>query len=83
MDSHHIARRRGGDVVKVLQAITQPTLIIGITSDLLCPLEEQQRMAASIPGATFIGIDSMYGHDGFLVEWKQVSQHLAEWMVRS
>ena len=82
MDSHHIARGRGGDVVKVLQAIKQPTLIIGITSDLLCPLEEQQRMAPSIHGATFIGIESMYGHDGFLVESNQVSQHLAEWMER-
>ena len=45
MDSHNIARNRGGDLKKVLTSITQRTLIVGITSDILCPLAEQEFLA--------------------------------------
>ena len=45
MDSHNIARNRGGDLKKVLSSITQRTLIVGITSDILCPMAEQEFLA--------------------------------------
>ena len=50
MDSHNIARNRGGDLKKLLATITQRTLIVGITSDILCPLAEQEFLASHIPG---------------------------------
>src|SRR5579859_5977766 len=68
MDSHHIGRGRGGDAEAVLRGIRQKTLLIGITSDILCPVEEQRHIAAHLPDAQFIEIDSAYGHDGFMVE---------------
>jgi homoserine O-acetyltransferase len=80
MDSHHIARGRGGNIESVLKNIQQRTLIIGITSDILCPLAEQQFLARSIPNARLDVIDSDYGHDGFMVESSIISQHLAEWL---
>ena len=80
MDSHHIARGRGGKIEPVLQSIKQKTLIIGISSDILCPLIEQQHLAENMPNATLIEIDSAYGHDGFMVESEKISQHLAEWL---
>ncbi|MEJ7587698.1 MAG: homoserine O-acetyltransferase [Ferruginibacter sp.] len=80
MDSHHLARGRGGHLEKVLQAITQKTLIIGITSDILCPVAEQQFLARYMPNAKLDIIDSDYGHDGFMVESKIISQHLADWL---
>ncbi len=80
MDSHHIARRRGCNSEKVLQNIQQKTLIIGISSDILCPLVEQKFLAENMPNATLIEIDSAYGHDGFIVESKKISQHLADWL---
>jgi len=80
MDSHHLGRGRGGDLIKVLQSITQPTLIIGIRSDILCPLDEQQFMADHIPNTHFFEIDSAYGHDGFIIETGQISRFLGEWL---
>ncbi len=80
MDSHHLGRGRGGDLIKVLQSIHQPTLIIGIRSDILCPLDEQRFMADHIPDTRFIEIDSAYGHDGFIIETAQITKFLGEWL---
>ncbi|MEP7141905.1 MAG: homoserine O-acetyltransferase [Ferruginibacter sp.] len=80
MDSHHLARARGGHLKTLLRGITQKTLIIGITSDILCPVAEQQFLARYIPNARLDIIDSDYGHDGFMIESKIISQHLAEWL---
>lgn len=80
MDTHNIARGRGGNLETVLHSIMQRTLIIGISSDILCPLTEQHFLAKHIPQSTIIEIDSNYGHDGFMVESKIISQHLAEWL---
>jgi homoserine O-acetyltransferase len=80
MDSHHLGRGRGGDLIKVLQDIHQPTLIIGIRTDILCPLDEQRFMADHIPDTRFIEIDSAYGHDGFIIETAQISRFLGEWL---
>jgi homoserine O-acetyltransferase/O-succinyltransferase len=80
MDTHNIARGRGGDVKAVLQTVTQKTLIIGINSDILCPIQEQQQLATFMPHATFAAIDSNYGHDGFIVESTIIEQHLLQWL---
>jgi len=80
MDSHHIGRNRGGDLKKVLSSIRQRTLIVGITSDILCPLSEQEFLADNIPNSKLIIIDSLYGHDGFMVETEKMGNCLKEWM---
>lgn len=80
MDSHHIARGRGGNIEAVLQTIKQKTLLIGISSDILCPLEEQRHMQQHLPDCTLIEIDSVYGHDGFMVEVVKISEVLKKWM---
>jgi homoserine O-acetyltransferase len=80
MDSHHIGRGRGGDAEAVLRGIRQKTLVIGVTSDILCPFEEQRHMAAHLPDARLIEIDSAYGHDGFMVEGEKIASHLRDWL---
>ncbi|HLK30476.1 MAG TPA: homoserine O-acetyltransferase [Puia sp.] len=80
MDSHHIARGRKKNVEQILQSIHQRTLIIGINSDILCPMEELHFLAKNIPDSTMIEIDSAYGHDGFLVEVEKISKALDQWM---
>jgi homoserine O-acetyltransferase len=81
MDTHNVGRGRGKDeVADVLKTITAKTLIIGIISDLLCPLQEQKILAEHIPGATFVAINSIYGHDGFLVETEAITHHLSAWL---
>ncbi len=67
MDSHNVGRGRGG-VEFALQRIRAKTLVIGIQSDVLFPVEEQVFLANNIPGARLDIIDSLYGHDGFLIE---------------
>ncbi len=76
MDSHHLARKRGGDLMQVLQQIQLPTCIIGIKSDILCPVDEQQFMASHMPNAALSIIDSTFGHDGFIIETAQITQIL-------
>ncbi len=80
MDSHNIARNRATDLKKVLSGIRQRTLIVGITSDILCPVTEQEFLATNIPNSKLVIIDSLYGHDGFMVETDKIGICLKEWM---
>ena len=67
MDSHNVGRGRHG-VEKALSLIKAKTLVIGIKSDLLFPIEEQQYLFQNIPQSAYAEFDSYYGHDGFLIE---------------
>jgi len=80
MDSHHLARGRGGDLMATLASIQTPTLILGINSDILCPLAEQKVMEDHMPNAILVAIDSLYGHDGFIIETEQITTHLKAWL---
>ena len=71
MDSHNLGRNRES-IECALGEIKAKTLVIGITSDLLFPVSEQAFLAKHIPNATLEIIDSIFGHDGFLVETKQL-----------
>jgi len=80
MDSHNLSRGRGGDLGQVLQSIKQRTLIIGISSDILCPVQEQVFISEQLPKCTFVLIDSAYGHDGFLIESERIAAQLVPWL---
>jgi len=67
MDSHNVGRGRNG-IEKALSLIKARTLVIGIKSDVLFPIEEQQYLFNHIPKSALAEIDSFYGHDGFLIE---------------
>ena len=82
MDSHNIARGRFKTLEEALIQIRQPTLVIGIDSDILCPVAEQEFLSEHIPDSTLNIISSDYGHDGFLVETEIISRHLREWMKK-
>jgi homoserine O-acetyltransferase len=77
MDSHNLGRNRGG-TVSALASITAETLSIGIGTDILFPLVEQEFIATHVPKGTFIPIDSPYGHDGFLLEFDQLNPIIAQ-----
>lgn len=74
-DTHDIGRGRGG-VDKVLGSISCPTIVVGISTDIIFTPAEMRSLAAKIPGASYREIDSPYGHDGFLVEHKQLNSIL-------
>lgn len=75
MDTHNVGRGRGS-VQKALSTIKAETLIIGIESDILFPIEDQQTIAEHLPNSTFEIIQSDYGHDGFLIETQKISKIL-------
>jgi homoserine O-acetyltransferase len=77
MDAHNIGRGRTS-MEKALQSIRAKTLVIGIESDILFPLAEQEFLASHIPGASFKSIRSDYGHDGFLLEYESISSLIRE-----
>ena len=79
MDSQNVGRGRGG-LIPALQKVQAKTLVIGIASDLLFPIEEQAFIARHIPKAQLEIIESPYGHDGFLVETECISGLLLGWM---
>jgi homoserine O-acetyltransferase len=75
MDSHHVGRNRKS-VEEALREITARTLVVGIDSDILFPVDEQKFLADHIKDANFRKITSRYGHDGFLVEFDQLNEIL-------
>ena len=79
MDSHNVGRKRASIEI-ALQFIKARTLVIGIDSDLLFPVSEQAFLAEWIPDAHLARIDSDFGHDGFLVEHKQLSDLLSDFL---
>ena len=72
MDAHNIGRSRES-CIAAMQQIKATTLVISISSDILFPPSEQQFLAATIPGAAYKSIESIYGHDGFLLEFDQIT----------
>jgi homoserine O-acetyltransferase len=84
MDSHDVGRALGGDdAASALARIRARTLVIGLRSDMLFPLSEQQFLARHIPGARFVAIDSDYGHDGFLLEAEAIGKAVQEFFLLS
>ena len=79
MDAHSIGRGRS-NLEQVLAKIRARTLVIGIESDILFPISEQQFLAAYIPGAKLEIIASNYGHDGFLLEFDAISRLISHFI---
>ncbi|KNY07388.1 homoserine O-acetyltransferase MetX [Microbacterium sp. GCS4] len=79
MNSHDVGRDRGG-VEEALARITARTLVLGIDSDRLFPVDGQHRIAHGIrhtlDGAEAVVLTSDFGHDGFLIETAAVGHHL-------
>lgn len=74
-DTHDISRGRGA-LEDVLRQVAARTIVVGISSDIIFTPNEMRRLAAMIPRAEYVEIDSPFGHDGFLVEHKALNEIL-------
>jgi homoserine O-acetyltransferase len=79
MSSHDVGRGRGG-IVAALERVTAHALVLGIDSDRLFPVPDQQlvarHLARNVDGREAVVISSPYGHDGFLIENELVGTQL-------
>lgn len=75
MDSHNVGRNFDR-LENALSRIKSRTISIGIDKDFLFPIGEQKFIGDKIPNASFYEISSKYGHDGFLIEVKQIAEIL-------
>ncbi|HQY15603.1 MAG TPA: alpha/beta fold hydrolase, partial [Ilumatobacteraceae bacterium] len=88
MDLHDVARGRTS-VGAAMARITAPSLVMGISSDILYPTYQQRQIQQLITAggtpAEYVEIDSPHGHDGFLINLDQVGppvQHFLESMAK-
>lgn len=79
MDSHNLGRGRGG-VVQALNTIKAKTLALSMEGDILFPPYEQEFIAGNIPDAHVKLILSDYGHDGFLLEFEQLTDAIKSFL---
>ena len=76
-DTHNVGRGRNGKI-NTLKEIKARTLAIGISSDLLFPTYEQKFVAEHVKKGKYLEIDSLYGHDGFLIETEKITKLVKE-----
>lgn len=72
MDSHNLGRHHIS-TREALESINSRTLVLGLDSDVLFPLTEQQFINSCIPNSRLQVISTNYGHDGFLIEYEQLN----------
>jgi homoserine O-acetyltransferase len=78
LSSHDVGRGRGG-IDTALRSCGVPVVVGGITSDRLYPLRLQEELAALLPGSSGLRVvESIYGHDGFLLETEAVGELIRE-----
>lgn len=71
MDRHDISRGRT-NAEELLNRVEIPVQVVGIDSDHLYPPSEQAELASLFPNGRYHEISSDYGHDAFLIEFKQL-----------
>jgi homoserine O-acetyltransferase/O-succinyltransferase len=77
MNTHDIGRGRGGwqtAASKVKAAV----LTVGFSRDLLFPSEDISAFTAEVPEGRHVYVDTIYGHDGFLLEFEKWGHHIRE-----
>lgn len=84
MDLHDVARGRGS-LERAMSRIVAPTLVMGISSDILYPTYQQRQIADMLVrngvDATYVEIDSPHGHDAFLINFDQVGNPIKEFLA--
>ena len=80
MDTHDVGRNRGGKE-NALSGVRIPCQVLGIDSDILYPLYEQEELSKLFPNGDLKVINSDAGHDGFLLEQDQVANYISSFLA--
>ena len=68
------------DLATVLATLPPGALVISVETDGLFTPSEQKEIAAHIPDAKLVTIKSPDGHDGFLLEFEQINEHILHFL---
>jgi homoserine O-acetyltransferase/O-succinyltransferase len=83
MDLHDVGTGRGG-LEAAMARIRVPTLVLGISSDMLYPIYQQRQihhlLARHGTPTELIEIDSPHGHDAFLINLDQVAEPIGAFL---
>ncbi|MEI7037983.1 homoserine O-acetyltransferase MetX [Fulvimonas yonginensis] len=85
-DWFDIGEYGGGDVMAGLRRIRiERALVIGVSTDILFPLEQQEQIATGLEAAgarvDFVALDSPQGHDAFLVDIPNYSRAIGGFLA--
>ena len=77
----------GGNVMEGLKRIrVERALVIGVSTDILFPLEQQEQIADGLRAAgaavDFVALDSPQGHDAFLVDIENYSRAIGGFLAK-
>ena len=85
MDLHDIGRGRGG-ARKALERFTGPSMTVSVSSDFLYPPHQQVELADVLRhdgrSCAYHTIESVFGHDGFLVEHDKLAPLLGDFFAK-
>ncbi|MEX1010815.1 MAG: homoserine O-acetyltransferase [Balneolaceae bacterium] len=79
MDTHDVSRGRG-TFSEVLGDLEIPVLVIGVDTDFLYPTQDQKELAGFLQNGTYAEIESIHGHDAFLIEFEQLNRITTEFI---
>ena len=83
MDLHDVGKGRGG-LDAAMARVRVPTLVLGITSDMLYPIYQQRQihhlLARHGTPTEMVEIDSPHGHDAFLINLDQVAEPIGAFL---
>ena len=86
-DWFDIAEYGNGSVLEGLKRIRiEQAMVIGVSTDILFPLEQQEQIAEGLQAAgakvEFVALDSPQGHDAFLVDIDNYSRAIGGFLAR-
>ncbi|MEO0574367.1 MAG: homoserine O-acetyltransferase [Pseudomonadota bacterium] len=87
MDLYDVADYGGSVASGVARSQLTQALVIGVNSDILFPVAQQQELAAAMREAgcavDFHTLDSIQGHDSFLVDMDRFRPVIGDWLAQT